>query len=134
MEKYIVDLTRTKAYKDIYNEICTCSNCRNFRNALPIYAPKTDKVLKEMGLSVAKALEVIDSWDGENKLHSYEVFFSVAGSLLKDQTVISEDEGKITLFFKDSNMLMYGNTSMEEPCFVLELLIDLPWIIDDKEE
>lgn len=33
-----------------------------------------------------------------------------------------------------TNMFEVLNAIMEEPCFVLELLIDLPWIIDDKEE
>lgn len=88
-----------------------------------------------MGLSVDKALEIIDYYHPKQGVHPYLAYFSVAGELREDNLTILDDDAKITLYRLDTEKPIYINTDMPMPSFILEVQVsELPWEIDEAED
>lgn len=132
MNLYQVDIFRTRTYKDIYNEPCDCIYCKNFRVAFSSYAPKAYDFLKTIGLSPENALEVMET-PYEKGMYHYRIFFSLDGTLNKDGICVYEEDAKIIFYISNSPKLLYNNTRMKEPCFIAEVLVDLPWAMEEKK-
>lgn len=133
--EYTVDVTSTSVYKAKYNEPCNCIYCKNFRQAFQTECPDAVKKLNEMGLQLNAALEVIDCfWDSHKNKRIYEAFFSVQGQLAKDGLIIYDNDAIITLHSPDSPNLIYNNTGMKSPYFIVTVETALPWLIDEQPE
>ena len=88
--------------------------------------------LKTIGLSPENALEVMET-SYEKGMYHYRIFFSLGGTLNKDGICVYEEDAKIIFYISNSPKLLYNNTSMKEPCFIAEVLVALPWAMEEKK-
>lgn len=132
--KYIVDKVGTEEYISKYNEPCNCIYCRNYYNTFPQKYPLVVELLKKMGLTVERALEVMEFyWDESGVNRIYVSYYAVKGEIFEDKTVIYSKDAIVTLYLPTTDEDIYKNTNMLKPYFILEIdNIKLPWVLEEK--
>ncbi len=129
---YEIDIYKTLEYTNSYIDGCTCIYCKNFRTAFAIH--NANKRLNDLGLSVDSAVEIMD-FPREDGTSMYYAYFSLYGELNHDEYIIYEGEGvTMTLYPIGSNKLLYGNMGDNPPPLVLELEVELPWVLEESRE
>ena len=136
MLKYKANVKDTQSYLDMYNKPCQCICCKNYLKTFPSIYPEAVEILNKLGVRVEYPLEIIDCfWNDRKDKRCYESYYSVKGELFEDKTVLYDKDVVITLYQSDTNEPIYGNTGMEKPYFILEIInIQLPWVLDEIPE
>ena len=131
---YIVDAQATSAYSDIYNKKCSCAWCRNYEETFVMHYPEVAAVLQTFGLHADRPTEIINLfWNDAGDKRLYSSFYSVKGELFEEQLMIYDKDAIVTLYRPDAKGLIYSNTGMEKPYFIIEVAnVEVPWVLPEE--
>lgn len=128
-----VDFDATANYRDMYNNQCSCANCRNYDAAFENNYPGLAIFLAAFGVDVHFPIEVMDFFfNAEKQKREYFAYYSVKGALPVDRIETVRDTADV--MFRNWNVAKerYSNTGMETPYFIIEISnIFLPWSLDE---
>ena len=129
---YFADAEATRRWWEAHDWLCDCCYCENYRRAFPVAFPKGVAFLEGMGLAFDHALEICEcGWNDERTARVYQAYYPVKGELTKDIVVLRET-GKISLYRADSPHLHCPGVSMLPPYFVVEVQVELPWVLNEE--
>ena len=129
---YEIDIYKTLEYTNSYIDGCTCIYCKNFRTAFAIH--NANKRLNDLGLSVDSAVEIMD-FPREDGTSMYYAYFSLYGNMTSEEEIIYDsDDVVMTIYPMGSNKLLYGNMGDNPTPLVLELEVELPWVLNERRE
>lgn len=132
-EKYHVDISSTRKFWEENDWQCDCVYCQNYRKAFPVCFPETVKILESLGLEYDHALEIMDLyWNDAGDKRRYSSYYPVQGTLLEDGYILCETDVVIRFFQPDSPKLSCPKTRMEPPWFMVELAVQLPWVLEEQ--
>lgn len=126
----LIDSDATYQYHDIYNEKCSCSNCRNFFLGFYQNYSKVVEFLRMLSIDVQYPIEIIEYGYGWDKKIQYSVYYSVKGKLPDEKVELEYDD--VLIKCSSRNDAVYSNTGMSDPCFIVEIEeLYLPWLLDE---
>ena len=133
MKTYHADTEATRHYYSQTEEYCDCAYCCNYVRAFPARFPEAADILKGLGLSHNRSLEIAEyGWNDTGDLRRYEAYYPVQGTLEEDNLILYDSGASITLYHSDSPLLHCPRPTMKEPYFMAVVRAELPWVLKDK--
>lgn len=139
-----VDVEKTREYyrREMPENDCECSGCRNFRKYAEVCPEEIKRAFAELGIDdINYILEIIpfdcakEDYD-RNGGNFYGGFYAVVGELIGGEPIDSQKSTRrITsgfgLFLHDS---MYKPDNFPDPAFNINIEAWIPWLIDAENE
>ncbi|MGM9937057.1 MAG: hypothetical protein ACI38A_06905, partial [Candidatus Ornithomonoglobus sp.] len=77
MMKYVFDRERNHKFYETYEDLCSCSSCRNFYKAIYDCSSELKNFLEQFGIIPDKPIEAVDLTFSGARERVYEVYYAV---------------------------------------------------------
>lgn len=145
-----VEVAKTVEYYRTERKIsegCSCDGCQNYEKAIQFVDNEIKSIFKQLGIDKSKVAEIYVNYS-ENNILYYGGFYHICGKIISGispwQLVSKTHQGQASVLIKDS-MICIGekfkfafqeecsllSDSFPRPCFQMEILISLPWMLNN---
>lgn len=132
------DIIKTKLYYDRASLGCQCLYCENYRENCKSLTAEEVYLFDRFGIDPIKGSEFMEFGKAENGLTIYSGTYHFVGNIISGPnfSACEWDESKLVKIgrykFGFSNTLEFVPNDFPNPIVQLELIIDLPWLVEES--